>query len=561
MPDILNTSLTGLITYQSALATTSHNIANVSTEGYTRQDVELATQIPSKVGDEFIGNGVYTENIRRIINEFVTENIRDFTSTTSRMSIFQEYASRVESLIANEQGGLMPAMDGFFNALNDVANDPAAYPPRVALMGAAEILEQQFHSLGSELQNLEQEADERISFTLNEVNALTSDLARINESILRVAAVNQEPNDLLDQRDLVLKKLAEKITVTVIEQRDGTLNVLMGSGQLLVTGTTALRLGAQPDPAQPDRLTVQLQSIGGSLDLTHTAIGGELGGLLDFRNNLLDRAQNTLGRTAIVLAETFNQQHVQGMDLNGDMGVNFFSSVGVGNLRGSVGGDYLNQGFEVGDTVSFELVFDGQTMPISYTIAALDTNQDIANGIIADINAHANVTDNLDGTYTLAGGSTTGVTMTFQLNGSNIEFESAGGPSSLGNNLLINNMLDDNAGGSVNAWLTLGNIGASSTTFSPAIVSVGAPATFIGPSNAAIPNLNNTGTGQVYYSITDVTALTVSDYQVDYDGVNYTVQRLSDNVIVASAATGPFNVDGIDITIGGLVNAGDSFFM
>ncbi|MDH5735186.1 MAG: flagellar hook-associated protein FlgK [Gammaproteobacteria bacterium] len=561
MPDILTTSLTGLNAYQAALATTSHNIANVGTEGYSRQDVELATRTPLRVGDEFIGQGVLTDDVRRIVNNYVTANIREFTSTTSRMGIFEEFATRVESLVANESGGLMSAMDGFFNSLNDVANDPAGYEPRVALLGAAEVLEHSFVTIGTEMQNMEQEADERISFTINEVNALTADIARLNDAIIRVAAVNQQPNDLLDKRDLVLKRLSEKMTVTVLEQGDGTLNVLMGSGQLLVTGTTALQLGAQADPAQPDRLAIRLRSTGGSLDLSNTAIGGELGGLLDFRNNLLDVAQNRLGRTAIALSETFNAQHVQGLDLNGNMGTNFFSTVGVGNLRGSFGGDYLNAGFEVGDTVSFDLVFDGQTINVAYTVGALDTNLDIANGIIADINANANVTDNLDGTYTLAGGATAGVSLTFQLNGSNIEFQSAGGPSSLGNTLVINNMLDDNAVGTVDARLSLAGIGSNSTSFNPGIATVGIPVTFVGPSNSAISNINNTGTGEVLYTISDVSALTVSDYEVSYDGANYTLLRLSDKSIIATSATGPFNIDGLDITVGGAINAGDSFFI
>ena len=561
MPDILTTSLSGLTAYQTALATTSHNIANVGTEGYSRQDVELSARTPLRVGDEFIGQGVLIDDVRRIVSDYVSANIREFTSTTSRMGIFEEFASRVESLVANEQGGLMPALDGFFGALNDVANAPADYAPRVALLGAAEILQQQFSTIGTEMQNLEQEADERISFTLNEVNALTANIARLNNAIVRVSAVDQKPNDLLDQRDLVLKQLSEKLTVTVLEQSDGTLNVLMGSGQLLVTGTTALTLGAQADPAQPDRLSVNLQSTGGSLDLSNTAIGGQLGGLLDFRNNLLDVAQNRLGRTAIALSETFNAQHVQGMDLNGDIGTNFFRTVGVGDLRGSLGGDYLNKGFEAGDTVSFDLVFDGQTINVSHTVGLLDTNADIANAIIADIDAHANVTDNLDGTYTLAGGSTAGVSLTFQLNGTNIEFQSAGGPTSLGNTLVINNMADDNAAGSVDARLSLAGIGSNSTRISAGTAGVGSPATFIGPSNSAISNTNNTGTGEVIYSITDVSALTTSDYEMSYDGTNYTLVRLSDRATVGSSATGPFNVDGLDITVGGAINAGDSFFI
>ena len=136
MPDILTTALSGLRAYQGALSTTSHNIANVGNEDYSRQRVELNARLPAQVGREFIGQGVDLSDVKRIIDEFNTLNIRDFTSSSSRLSAFESYASRVENLIADDQSGLMPALDGFFNALNDVANDPAANAPRVALLGA-----------------------------------------------------------------------------------------------------------------------------------------------------------------------------------------------------------------------------------------------------------------------------------------------------------------------------------------------------------------------------------------------------------------------------------------
>jgi len=562
MPDLLNISISGLRAYQGALSTVSHNIANVGNEDYTRQRIELDARTPIKQGPGFFGQGVDLSSINRIIDEFNSINVRDITSNTSRLSTFESFASRVETIIAGDQSSLMPSLDGFFNALNDVANDPSADAPRVALLGAAEILEQRLVSMGNEFQTLETEINGVVRAEVSEINAITTELARLNETLISLSSVDNRPNDLLDQRDALLKQLSEKISVTVVEQSNGNLNVLVGTGQLLVTNGTSLNLQVQQDAAQPDQVSIGIQSSGSVVDISSSLVGGELGGLLDLRDNLLNPAQNRLGRTAIALAEEMNAQHVQGYDLNGNIGGNLFSTVSTGRLQAQFGGDYLNSGFDVGDTVSFDLQFDGRTVNVSRTILLTDTNQDIADGLLfgaTGINNDVNVTDNGDGTYTLAG-TTPGVSMTFELFGSNIQFETTGGPSPLGNNLVITNMLD----GVLNdAVMDLSSLGSSSTALSSGVVTSAGSATFIGPSTVAIPNQNNIGIGEVNFSITDVSALTVSDYEVTFDGVNYNVVRLSDSTTVASGA-GPFAVDGLEIvTSTAPISpvAGDSFYI
>jgi len=559
MPDILNTALSGLTAYQSALSTTSHNIANVGNESYTRQRIQLDARTPIRQGPNFFGQGVNLTDVKRIIDNFNTANLRDFTASTSRLNVFDAYASRVENLITDSQGSLMPAMDGFFNALHDVANDPSATAPRVALLGSAEIMQQRFNSLASNLQNIGDEVNGRIRDNVSQINAITTELARLNDTIDRLSTADNQPSDLLDKRDALIKQLAEKISVNVVQQSDGTLNILAGTGQLLVTGSVSQNLVAQTDSAQPDHITVALQGSSGNIDISNSVTGGELGGLLDFRKNMLESTQNQLGRVAIGLSEAMNAQSVKGYDLNGDLGQNMFSTVDTGHLQGVFGGDYLNNGFDVGDTISFDLQFDGRTVNVSHTVVAGDTNQTIGAALLAGaggINADANVTDNGNGTYTLAG-TTLGVSMTFSLHGSDIQFETAGGPSSLGNNLVVTNLTDGVAN---DASLSLASLGSSSTRFTAGTVASGSPATFIGPSTTSIPNQGNSGTGQVNFSITDITALTTSDYRVSYDGANYNVVRLADNVTVASGA-GPFNVDGLDITPGGAANNGDSFII
>ena len=560
MPELLDISVSGLRAYQSALSTTSQNISNVGNEDYTRQRIELDAKMPIRLGSNFFGQGVDLTSVNRIINEFNTLNLRDLTSNTSRLDTFESFASRVETIVADEQANLMPALDGFFNALNDVANDPSASAPRVALLGANELLEKRFVSMGSELQKLETEINGSIRAEISEINAITTELARLNETISSVSSVDNRPPDLLDQQDALLKQLSEKISVTVVEQANGNLNVLVGTGQLLVTNSTALPLTIQTDDAQPDKLSVAVQTFGGSVTVTDSLVGGELGGLLDFRDNMLNTAQNRLGRTAIALSETMNAQHIQGYDLDGNLGTNLFSTVSTGHLQAQFGGDYLNNGFDnvAGETVSFDLDFDGVTIsPVNVVVGVGDTNEVIGQSMLDAIGLAAGVAANADGSYTVPG-TTPGIDITFNRFGSNIQFVTTGGPSPLGNNLTISNLADTLGG---DASLELSSLGSSSTRSSAGVASIGGAAvSFIGPSTTAIPNQNNTGTAVMNYSITDVSALSVSDYEVRYDGANYQVTRLSDNQVFPTVGNS-FVVDGIQIAAGGVPALNDSFII
>ncbi|VAW69855.1 Flagellar hook-associated protein FlgK, partial [hydrothermal vent metagenome] len=290
MPSILDTASSGLIAYQGALATTAQNIANVGNEDYSRQRVELNARLPIRRGPNFIGQGVQLTDVARVIDNFNTISLRDSTSATSRLQTSDFYASRIENVLGDEQGSLQPALAEFFNALNDVANDPSANAPRVALLGTSENLEQRFASLGNELQTIESEIDNRLRVEVAQVNAIATELAQLNGRISSISSVNNRPADLLDQRDALLKQLAEKITVNVVEQVDGTQNVLVGTGQLLVSNEISFTLVTQQDAAQPDLTAIAIQSNGSRVAITDALVGGDLGGLLDVRTNLLRSA-------------------------------------------------------------------------------------------------------------------------------------------------------------------------------------------------------------------------------------------------------------------------------
>ncbi len=385
MAGLLDTAVSGLRAYQSALTTVSHNISNVNTDGYSRQTVELNAREPQTFGSISVGQGVELTSITRVIDEFNSNNIREFQSSFSRLDMFNTFSSRVENIVADEQGSLMPAMDSFFNAMDDVANDPSSNAPRVVLTGQADNLQQRFNSLATELQQLSKEVDNRIVSEVNDINALTTEIARVNDSITRSNSTNAQPNDLLDRRDSLLKDLSEKLSVTVVKQTDGTLNVLAGTGQLLVTGSISINLSTQADVFQPDRLAVTLVSGGSSIDISNTISGGELGGLLDFRNNMLDSAQNRLGRTAIALSDSFNNVHRQGYDLNGNIGGDFFSA-GTPQV--------LNKTTNTGSGAVAVTISDSTAITVSdyevrfaggnYNIVRLSDNASVGSGVFAN---------------------------------------------------------------------------------------------------------------------------------------------------------------------------------
>ena len=320
---MLGIGTSGLQAYQRALATTSHNISNATTEGYSRQRVELSARPPERAGNSFFGTGVQVSAVTRIADQFVESQLRTATSASQQFSVFHDYAKRVDSLLAEADSGLSPGLQRFFGAVQDVANDPTSNAARQVLLSEAESLVDRFRFLDQRLGEQRDLVNGQIASTVEEINRLADALARVNTDIVTALGRGATPNDLLDQRDTLVRALAERVNVTTTEQDDGALNVFIGNGQSLVLGSRSNPLVARPlgeDPAQLDVGFGQTNPI----DISRLITGGRLGALLDVRGSVLDVAQNSLGRTAIGLAEAFNEQHRRGQGLDGTIGRDFF---------------------------------------------------------------------------------------------------------------------------------------------------------------------------------------------------------------------------------------------
>ncbi|SEK51315.1 flagellar hook-associated protein 1 FlgK [Pseudoxanthomonas sp. GM95] len=325
MTSLLSTGSSALLAFQRALGTVSNNVANATTEGYSRQRVDLAARIGSNIasGVGYNGQGVDVASLQRLADGLVFARQVDSSGEVGRLTSLSSMAGRVDSLLSDSATGLSTPMSAFFTAARGVSSDPTSTSARDALLAAAKSLASRFNSLDNQLSTIDDETNENLKNKIGDVNQLSTEIADLNKSIS--SAGGNASAELLDARDLRITKLATLIGATTVAQSDGSLNVFTIGGQPLVVGAKANTLTALQDPDRPERSQVGLDTGNGTpVRLPDSSISGELGGLLQFRTSVLDPARAELGRLATSVAMTFNQAQASGVDYNGDVGTDLF---------------------------------------------------------------------------------------------------------------------------------------------------------------------------------------------------------------------------------------------
>ncbi len=328
--NILSIGITGLNAAQANLVTTGQNISNASTPGYSRQQVVQTSNEPMFTGNGFLGQGTNIETVKRVYNQYLTTQLLGAQTSASSMESYTAQISQINNLLSDTSTGLSPALNGFFSGLNDLAAAPASIPSRQAFLSDAQSLVSRLNALDQRINEVRFGVNTQIDSEVGQINAYAQQIADINQRILiaQAAGSSQPANDLLDQRDQLISDLNKEIRVTVVPQTDGSYSIFMGTGQLLVTGNQASKLVAQPDQYDAFRTVVAMQPPTGSPFVLpdNQLVGGVLGGLVAFRNESLDTSQNALGRLALTLAQSFNDQHKLGQDLTGALGGDFFKT-------------------------------------------------------------------------------------------------------------------------------------------------------------------------------------------------------------------------------------------
>ncbi len=315
---MFSAGLAGLNANRRALDITSNNIANVNTEGYNRQRAQ------------FTQEGSLPEvNVRRSYDNFISNQVRSNTSSTSYLSSFSELSGQVDSSLSDAQSGIMPGMQRFFNAIQTVSNDPASPTARQVLLSEAETLASNFNSLGQRLDQLNNGLNGRLNTLTGQINSLSSGIADINQRIFNTQSSGlSQSSNLLDQRDQMVQELSKLTAVTTVVQEDGAMNVFIGSGQTVVAGFDSFNLSTERNGFDPSQMEVMIDSAGGKVSISNLMKGsGEIGGVLDFRSQVLDETRNTLGMMAIGVTTAFNEQNRAGIDLNGNAGGDFFTPI------------------------------------------------------------------------------------------------------------------------------------------------------------------------------------------------------------------------------------------
>ena len=335
MADVLSTGLSSLRSLQRALDTTSHNIANVSTEGYTRQRVEFQTRRPESYGGGWIGTGVQAATVRRVYDQFLAQQTRSSGTNLARLDAFASQAARIDNLLGDSANGLSSSLQNFTNAINEVSTTPASVPARQVLIAEGRALAERLKTYDARMRDMSAEVNGRLSAEAQEITTLAQGIAKLNGDIqVAVQQSGQPPNDLLDQRDALINELSGKVAVSVVAEGDAGLNVFIGNGQPLVLGNVASQVTTMVDALDPERTLLSMRTGAGMVDLSRVVSGGTLGGLLDWRSQMLEPARNELGRIGVAIATQVNAQHREGMDLTGAMGGNFFN-IGAATANGA----------------------------------------------------------------------------------------------------------------------------------------------------------------------------------------------------------------------------------
>jgi flagellar hook-associated protein 1 FlgK len=380
---IFGTGVSALNASQMGLATAEHNIANASTPGFTRQETVQGARQPQFNGAGYIGQGVDVNTVKRVYSDFLGKQVLQEQGLSAQLDSHYAQIKQIDNMLADPNSGMAPAIQEFFSAVNNVSNAPESQPARQALINNGTSLTARFQSINQRLVDLNNGVNSQIGNSVTNINSYAKQISSLNQSIVLARGANgKPPNDLMDQRDELVRQLNQEIKASVVKQSDGSFSVFVGNGQSLVVGAQTFSLKAVLSPSDPSKVDIAyVNPDGNTTSIQQNSLnGGTLGGLMAFRDKTLTNTQNALGRVAMGIAGTFNEQHKLGQDLNGEMGGDFFvkpaplvitntANKGTASVTASV---VSSEDYSALTGSDYELKYNGGT---SYTLTRLSDNK------------------------------------------------------------------------------------------------------------------------------------------------------------------------------------------
>ena len=327
MSDLMGIASNAVAAYQMALSTTSNNIANVATEGYTREQAVLGASPLTKAGQIYLGTGVVVERITRQYNAFVDSNLRNSNSDLASQEPMVTYTNRVVDVMGGPTMGLNTALDQFFTSARALSSDPASTVLRGSFVRDAQSVADRFGQLNAQLDDLQAETGQAIQGDVDAVNSLSTQLAQINGQLTKHQLVRDQPSGLLDQRDYLLQQLSQYAHVNTRFTENGSVVVSLGPSvnqDIIVNGNKAIPIGVDSNAASPDKAALFLDPYGNRSSLSGIT-SGQIAGLMSFREQVLGTTRSALDNLARNFVAAVNQVHTQGINGYGKVAGNLFT--------------------------------------------------------------------------------------------------------------------------------------------------------------------------------------------------------------------------------------------
>ena len=315
---------------QKGIYVTGNNIANVNTPGYTRQRLNMSSDVPVNTSTGAVGTGVRALDIERIYQRFVGVQINNETQTRGNWEAQKDVLERVEMIFDESDGyGLNQTMSEFWTAWQDLSNNPSGPVERNILIAKSQIMAETFSKNYQDLQMIQRDIDIQLEGTIDEVNLLSENIAWLNDKIIQMESSGSRANDYRDQRELMLNELSNLIDIDTFETTFGGLTVSVGSGRLLVENTVSFGLGTQRNGFGHQNVA-WVDGADTTVDITNSIAGGKIKGLLDVRDLDLRHQMNRLDTLAQGIMDQVDTLHAGGYGLEGSTGNNFFAGAAAG---------------------------------------------------------------------------------------------------------------------------------------------------------------------------------------------------------------------------------------
>ncbi|MGS0691428.1 flagellar hook-associated protein FlgK [Shewanella sp. 30m-9] len=371
--DLMNIARTGVLASQSQLAITSNNIANANTAGYNRQVVSQSTLDSQRVGNDFYGAGTYVSDVKRVYNDYAARELRIGSTAVSESQTTFSKMSELDQLFSQIGKAVPQGLNDFFASMNALADIPGDMGLRGSLLTSANQLANSVNQMQGHLDGQMTQTNDQISAVTDRINEISNELGSINRELMKSQGQDMQ---LLDKQDALILELSEYASVNVVPLESGAKSIMLGGSMMLVSGEMSMQMGtAQGDP-YPNELQITAQSGSKSMIIDASKLGGQLGALVNYRDETLIPSQMELGQFALGVSDAFNQAQAQGFDLNGQVGGNIFTDINdpsmqlgrVGALSSNTGNANLSVNIDdVGSLSgsSYELKF---TAPSSYEL-------------------------------------------------------------------------------------------------------------------------------------------------------------------------------------------------